>query len=364
MSAAAPTPASRPRRLGSDVDAVVIDGTTVLFAAGELHELNPSATAIWLACDGSRSVAAIAGDLAARFDVDAGAMAAEVAGAVDVLSARGLLTTDPNVPIRSMEVLEPTPLCASCGEGPAYERQLVVDVGDAVLTIGTDAGLVGPLTAALGDGVVLGVLPEPAGRPSYGVVVPDATSARRLREVPRLHRGPDVLVRARRAQRVLDALVTLVSHHRAPDSLRLDALPVGDGTRVVLVPPPTNRVAFERAAARAGLAVGDLASVVVDPEQQTATLGPVGLHIDREPLRQVAAARGDVGYEPPSLAWGTVPVAAVAVRGTPTPTSAFAELAPLLAGVPARLEPVLAFARAVPIIEGIEVATIVAALRR
>ena len=364
MSAVATTLASRPRRLGSDADAVVVDGTTVLFAAGELHELNPSATAIWLACDGDRSVAAIARELAARFDVDTVGMEAEVAGAVDTLTGRGLLTTDPDVPIRSMEVLEPTPLCASCGEGPAYERHLVVDVGDAVLTIGTDAALVGPLTAALGDGVVLGVLAEPAGRPSYGVVVPDATDARRLREVPRLHRGPDVLVRARRAQRVLDALVTLVSHHRTPDSLRLDALPVGDGARVVLVPPPRNRVAFERAAARAGLAVGDLASVVVDPEHRTATLGPVGLEVDREPLRQAAAARGDVGFEPPSLGWGTVPVAAVAVRGAPTPTSAFAELAPLLAGPPARLEPVLAFVHAVPIVEGTKVATIVAALRR
>ncbi len=362
MTATVITPASVPRQLGADADAVVVSGTTVLFAHGEIHELNASAHLIWQACTGTVTVAAIARDLATRFDIAPAVMEAEVVGAIEELTKRDLLTTEPDVPMLSKDVLEPVALCASCGEGPAYDCQLVVDVGDAVLTIGMDDGMVEPMTAALGDCVV-GVLTDAAGRPSYGVVLPDATAAaHHIREVTRLYRGPDVLLRARRSTRVLDALVTQVSHHRLRGGLLLDALAVGDGEQVVLVPEPRNRVAFERAAARAGLAVGDLASVVVEDET-IAHLGPVDLEIDRSRLVDLAASRGDAGFEPPPLGWGRVQIAALAVQGPATSSSVLAEMAPLLAGEPAPLGPLLACAHAVPIVRGVGIPVLVEALR-
>ena len=355
MITAAVTPASMPRRIGAD-DAVAVDEVTVVFASGQLHELNASAATIWQACTGHVSIAAIASDLADRFGLASDRMESEIMDAARTLGERGLLDLTGDAPLASLPILEPVPLCGSCGDGPRYETQLVIDVGEAVLTIGMDRGLADPMATAL-RGHAIGVLDEPERRPSYGIVVPEAGRVRGAQEVSRLYRGPDILARSRRPQRVLDALVAQISHHRASGQTLLDALAVGDGARVVLVPPPPNPVGFERAVTRRGLAVGDLASVMID-DRHAAHIGAVDLDVDRAAIEAIAASRGDVGREPPPLRWGTYPIAGLAVRGVPTRTSAFSELGPLLAGEPASLASMLSLAAAVPIVNGVDVDTL------
>lgn len=343
-------PATTPRQR-TDLDAAVVDDTTVVFARGELHALNPSAAAIWRACTGHTRVDAIVGDLASRFAMPRDVMTNEVTAAMESLVERGLVDLDGAVELVSKPVLQPVPLCASCGEGPSYERHVVVDLGEAVLSVGVDRELAGPLATVLRDHVVA-VLEQPSGRPSYGVVVPDARRRARVREVSRLYRGPDVLARARHPRRVLDALMTVIAHHRADGYLHLDAVAVGDGARVVLVPPPANRVGFERSATRFGLAVADLDRVMIDSRTGEACIGAIGADLDLSALDAVIAARGQVGEEAPSLAWGSYPVAALGVMGPAVPVTAFSELGPLLATDPEPLGPMIAFTSAVPIVSG------------
>ena len=249
-------------------------------------------------------------------------------------------------------ILEPRPVCSACGEGPAYEQHVVIDLGSSVLTVGAAADVAAALVAALGDHAVT-VLDDPDGRPSYGVVLPDASVAPGPRPVARLQRGPDVLLRSRRPERVLRALLAQIGQHLAgPELVRLDAVVVGASGGTVLAPVPMNPVAFERAAGRLGLAVGDLPSVLVDPADTSVLLGPVGFVPELARLMEVAARRGDIGREDPPLPWGRRPLTAITVAGPPGATAVLGELGPLLGDEPAPLGPFLDLARRVRIERG------------
>lgn len=66
-------------------------GTVILIHAGTMHQLNLVGGMIWERCDGSRSVAGIAGELACEFAVDHLELEADVNEFVADLAARGWL---------------------------------------------------------------------------------------------------------------------------------------------------------------------------------------------------------------------------------------------------------------------------------
>src|SRR3954467_10357066 len=167
-------------------------------------------------------------------------------------------------------MIEPPIQCTGCGDGPAFAARILIAVDDGLLAIGTDAELAPELAAAFG-GVAMGVID--AGRTSYGVLVP-VPGAGMPQVVAGLYRGPDLLARSRHPEAVIDALVAQVGAHAVPEGgVLLEALAVGHGDRVALVTPPANRVSYERAAARHGLATAPGTAVVVAPDGRTARLG-------------------------------------------------------------------------------------------
>jgi hypothetical protein len=348
------TPRPRP-----GIEAARCDSSTVVFDGRELHTLNAAATAIWNACDGVATVSEIARSLGRSFDVDEATMVGDVSAAVGRFLELGLLEAGATTVV-TKPVLVPAPACASCGSGPEYEVHVVVDLGTEILTVGAPERLGGALAAALGPRVAA-VFDRPDGRPSYGVVLAEPAVGRGPFGVARLHRGPDVLLRSRWSDRVVDGLLSVVSHHLHPDSAVLDALAVGDANGVVLTTPPPNRVAFEREIARRGLAVANLASVVVEPG--AALLGPVDLDVDRAVLESVIGpAPAERRPEPQVLGAGRVPVRAVAVQGPAVPVSVLAELGPPVSGRPRRLRPIRDFATSVPIVSTREPEAIAALL--
>jgi hypothetical protein len=348
--------ADRPAQV-EGAEAVPAGDGVVVYGAGALHTLNAGAAAIWSRCTGGSTVDEIVADLAATYAVPVDAMRDDVVSTLAGLRERGLLAGEDRAP--GKPVLEPVPTCAACGPGPEYERHVVVDLGASWLTIGADAEVAAALVRVLGTRVVT-VVDAPVGRPSYGVVVP-APVTDPIRPLARLHRGPDVLVRAREPVRVVRALLSLVSLHEQPPPLVLDAVAVGAGGRAVLMAPPARPVAFAREAARAGLAVADLAVVAVDPVTRRARIGPA-TPFDLAPLDGVLAARPATGTDPPTLDAGDYAVAALAVTGPPTALTAFAELAPLLVDVPAPLAPVHELVTTVPVRTATTVADVAAIL--
>ena len=71
-----------------------------------------------------------------------------------------------------------------------------------------------------------------------------------------------MLLASRDPERVLRALVAQVALYAAgPSQLRLDAIAVGRGGRAVVIPTPTNRNRYARAAARYGLALSDASGI-------------------------------------------------------------------------------------------------------
>jgi len=73
---------------GEDVDE---RGTVILIQSGMMHQLNLVGGMIWERCDGSRSVAEIAAELAVEFEVPGDELLADVAQFVDDLAERGWL---------------------------------------------------------------------------------------------------------------------------------------------------------------------------------------------------------------------------------------------------------------------------------
>lgn len=70
-----------------------IDGRAVIIQtkAGEVHELNATATFLWRQTDGSRTVAELAEALRAEFEIDEATALADVNAFLGELAAKGLL---------------------------------------------------------------------------------------------------------------------------------------------------------------------------------------------------------------------------------------------------------------------------------
>ena len=88
-----PDDASRKLTRRSDVRTQVVDGETVVLdeRAGQIHQLNRTASFIWQTCDGSKSVKDITRLLSQEFDVSEAAAAADVADMIERLRELGLL---------------------------------------------------------------------------------------------------------------------------------------------------------------------------------------------------------------------------------------------------------------------------------
>jgi hypothetical protein len=256
-------------------------------------------------------------------------------------------------------------------------------LGRHVVSVGSDAEVAAALAATLGPHVARGpAAPDPAlPAPVYGVVLPAGPRDPGVQELPRLHRGARVVLRSRDPERVVRALLAQLAAHAAPPELpALRGLAVGRDSgpvrRVVLVPEPANRVAYERAAQAAGLAVSAAAVVFVDAaadppavvlgapafgagDQRAAAPDPpaldTGAAFDPEPLAAVARGRLHLGAEPAPLPVGRYAVAGIAVPGPANAATVLAELAPPRRGGidphPA-LAALLALVERVPIVSG------------
>jgi len=78
------------------------DGTVVLLVPEGIVNLNPTAAATVELFDGTRSCAAIAAELAARFAAPRESIAADVAGLADRLAARGWVFFSSDTPSNAM----------------------------------------------------------------------------------------------------------------------------------------------------------------------------------------------------------------------------------------------------------------------
>ncbi len=336
-----PQSQTRPRAVAFD-EAVVVDGEAVIFAGGELHQLNATATLVWQSCDGRVSLGALGAELADSFGADPESVQRDVENVVAGLRALDLVVVDAERDggghdeldhstaqdqRLAASIIQPVPACSGCGSGPDYEQHILVAIGDGVASIGADTEVAAAIAAAFGPSAVGRVEPNLAP-PSYGVVLPEPAIRSALQPVSLLYRGPDILFRSRDPERVLRALVAQVASHQVPTGfLALEGLVVGRAGRAVVIPVPANRVAFGRVAAREGLAVSDspVALVAVDP--LTVTCGPVGLDVHLEPLQRVATSRRSLGGETAPLPWDTYELAAIMVAGSPGPAAILGELA-------------------------------------
>lgn len=233
----------------------------LVVGAGALHRLNPSAALLWRLWRDPADPVTITAELA-----DATGLAPDVVGPDVVAAMAGLLAAGLLEPVVAgswpgLTILEPVPACSGCGPGPDYECHVLVDTGAAVLALGADRELAAALATGFGAATI-GVQ-EPEGRASYGVVVPTIAPGP-IRDLARLHRGPDVLARARDPYRIVRALVDQVGAHLVPpEVLTLDAVAVVRDDAAALVPVPRDRARFDRACRAAGVRASDGAVVAV-----------------------------------------------------------------------------------------------------
>ena len=310
------------------------DRTISLIASGaELHTLNPTAAMVWTACEAPVVLDDVVEQLAGEFRTDPEVIRRDVVDIIGQLIAAGLIAVLPDgevppTPTFSKLMLQPASACSACGPGPDYEVAVLVDVGTGVLAIGADDEIGTALESALGDRAI-GRIDSPVDRPAYGVVIPTDDRTSSTIPVARLHRGPDVLLRSRNPQRVVDGLLAQIGAHLTqPGEVVLEGLVVGRGRAVVAVPVPANRVAFERAATRAGLTCADIPSVTLAAEGPAVIVGGARMDFDRAGLARVAAGRQRLGGEPVGLEWGRYDLTAILVAGSATVANVLGEMAP------------------------------------
>jgi hypothetical protein len=298
----------RPSARGRTEAAAVGDEVFVC-RGGRIHRLNATAALVWSGCDGVDDLDTLVARLATEFDVDPDSLRGDVHRAVTELEAADLVGIGPESAVAPR--LEPAAACSGCGPGPDFERHVLVTVDGGVLAVGADDQFAPALARSLADRVV-GVVEEPEVRAAYGVVLPFAPGGP-VTEVARLYRGPDVLARSRRAESVVRALLSqLGAHALPPGHALLEAVAVGRAGAVVLVPVPRRPVAFERAAARFGLAVADSSLVTVEEASGRAVVGAPWLGVDLDALDRATAARARLGRPPVDLPWGAYDIVGIA----------------------------------------------------
>ena len=364
LEAEAIGPASSVRSV-TVAEVVATSGQVVLYIDGAVHVLSPTATLVWQSCDEEVTVATLAQEFAASFGVAHEKVLADVLATVRELVVRGLVVpaeahrtpgTDVTLPI-----LQPLPSCSGCGEGPTYERHVIVDLGDLGISVGADAEVADALAAALGRRTVR-IESDPMDRASYGLVVPPGGRHYGPTALARLHRGPDVLLTSRDPLRVMRAaFAQIATHSPATGSHLLEGIAVGREGRVVVVPTPANRVGFERSAAEFGLGVSDASMVMVRSVPAQATIGAPEFGVEFGPLEKLAATRRSLSESALSLPWGRHDLVGIAVNGSPDAAAVIGELGPRLGAIPAGgtpLTPLLALADAVRAAQGTTAAEI------
>lgn len=92
-------PLDHPKRR-VDVNVRMVDGEVVVLdrQSDLIHQLNHTASYIWDRCDGQSTVAEIANQLAAAFQVDADTAVQDVATTIRQLQSLGLLESLRNLP--------------------------------------------------------------------------------------------------------------------------------------------------------------------------------------------------------------------------------------------------------------------------
>ena len=76
-----------------DVTAVPLDDEVVLYVRGDDgHVLNPTATYVWALCDGERTVASVAKEIAGFYDIDYGRALSDVRELLESLDDAGALS--------------------------------------------------------------------------------------------------------------------------------------------------------------------------------------------------------------------------------------------------------------------------------
>ena len=290
-------------RSGRD-EALVVDGEVVVWREHGIHRLNATAALVWTRCDGATDLDAIARALAdgvrapvdtVRRDVRTRRRRAHDARAGD----RDACAPTP------IPMIEPPIECTGCGDGPAFGARVLLAVDDGPARRRrrhrARARARGRLRCD-GDGGA-----SRRGRTSYGVLLPAAGAgprAGRRRSAtagPICSPGPGTPSPSSRRWSPRSAPTPC-----RPAAVLLEAVAVGRAGRVALVAPPANRVAFERAAARHGLATAPGTAVVVARRRRPpCSPGAPWLGVDRD---RIARARCATGRTPatalPTLAAG------------------------------------------------------------
>jgi PqqD family protein of HPr-rel-A system len=97
-------------RVRTDLTVVVLDGEAVIYdeESGDVHHLNPTATLVFQMLDGAVTVAELADDVAAVFELEPAEATAQVQALVDELADAGLIDGMPAAPREhEVSVVEP-----------------------------------------------------------------------------------------------------------------------------------------------------------------------------------------------------------------------------------------------------------------
>jgi hypothetical protein len=317
-------------RAAPDATSVVLDGEAVIHHAGHVHTLDPIATLVWRCCDGTASVAEIAGDLAVGFATDGATVRRDVDATVAELDRLGLLARPPGTrgpERRTIELLvDPPGSCVACAQRSWAHRRAVL-VGGRVLAIGTDDR---DADAAIAAAMSAHLVPEPpelaAEPPFLAVELHRRSPGVHPQPLNLLLRRDTAIAKSRRADRVLRALVAHVASYGDLTGLGLAALRgtlVGHAGRALLVPEVAEPIRFRRELAKRGVLVADQPVALVDPRARAVIVGAPGLDADVSAFDVLAPADDAADTEPAPLAWGRYLLAGF---GVAAPASAAAAL--------------------------------------
>lgn len=303
-----------------DAQTAMVDGEAVVYHDGRLHHLSPTAALVWQCCDGEVTVGELVAELGDAFGAAGGAssdrLRDDVQRVVAGFAAEGLLAgvgpADP-APVLSLPlIVDPAGSCAGCEQGPGYAHRVMVRVGDRAVAIGTETEAVADaLRAALGAHV----LDVDDDRPPYlGISLAERVEDAGPQPLHLLRRGPAVWLRSRDPGRVLRALASYLAALASPSGYgALPGLVVARGDRAVVVPRPSQPLAWARALAPLGVAIADQPVALVDGARAVATVGITGMELDLDALDALAGASPRLGAEPAPLPWGEYRVTALAV---------------------------------------------------
>ena len=327
------------------------DGEAVLALGGELHFLNSVAALVWQCCDGESSAVEIAEDLAEIFGVAPESLKADVDKAIRDFEDAGLLASDElgesNRQTLSRVLTAYDLDCESCMEAQPRAFRTVLEFGGHLVVIGFDTESACSAVEAAFSSYALAPSDVPASaqdaRPAFSITL--ATSevdARGIKALHLLYRGGEVVVSARNASRVLNALAPYLAMHGDLAAAGVVAIPglvvakagTNPGDPVILLGAVARISGREQRLARAGLMVADSPAVWLDPASLEIIVGAPGVSFDSSFLGPLAEAAPRLGADISILAPGRYPVSTVSAHGVHDPMSALLAFAPPSEGWP------------------------------